>query len=119
MDRSLMFVFLFSSFLTFLFLNVFVLIVFVTESTHFHFCVEEADFQERLKTEEGASTMEGTSTFRAEFWRIHGREPSMCEMHEFFHRRPDGTWDSIEAERVQNEMDAFEAAFDISSKVTG
>ncbi|WJX30027.1 hypothetical protein P8452_18608 [Trifolium repens] len=36
----------------------------------------------------------------------------MCEMHEFFHRRPDGTWDSIEAERVQNEMDAFEAAFD-------
>jgi hypothetical protein len=45
--------------------------------------------------------MEGTSTFRAEFWRIHGREPSMCEMHEFFHRRPDGTWDSIEAERVQ------------------
>jgi hypothetical protein len=38
-------VFLFSSFLTFLFLNVFVLIVFVTESTHFHFCVEEADFQ--------------------------------------------------------------------------
>ncbi|WJX83891.1 hypothetical protein P8452_66517 [Trifolium repens] len=30
---------------------------------------------------------------------------------EFF-GRPDGTWDSIEAERVQNEMDAFEAAFD-------
>jgi hypothetical protein len=47
----------------------------------------------------GGST--SAATFRAEFWRIHGREPSMCEMHEFFHRRPDGTWDSIEAERVQ------------------
>jgi hypothetical protein len=28
--------------LTFLFLNVFVVIVFVTESTHFHFCVNDS-----------------------------------------------------------------------------
>ncbi|MCI10765.1 hypothetical protein A2U01_0031860 [Trifolium medium] len=35
----------------------------------------------------------------------------MCVMHEFFRRRPDGTWDSVAAERVQREMDQFEEAF--------
>jgi hypothetical protein len=41
------------------------------------------------------------ATFRAEYWKTHGCEPSLIEMHNFFHRRPDGSWDTAEAARVQ------------------
>jgi hypothetical protein len=49
----------------------------------------------RLSDKRGGSIHSGgstsTATFRAEFWKIKGREPTLCEMHEFFYRRPDGT----------------------------
>jgi hypothetical protein len=48
----------------------------------------------RLSDKRGGSIHSGGSTsaaiFRAEFWKIL-REPTLCEIHEFFHRRPDET----------------------------
>ncbi|MCI26968.1 hypothetical protein A2U01_0048166, partial [Trifolium medium] len=41
------------------------------------------------------------ATFRAQFFHEYGRDPTMLDMHEYFHRRPNGTWDTVEAERVQ------------------
>jgi hypothetical protein len=41
------------------------------------------------------------ATFRAEYFALHGCEPTLCQMHEFFHRRPNGEWDTDEAARVQ------------------
>ncbi|MCH94235.1 hypothetical protein A2U01_0015192, partial [Trifolium medium] len=85
---------------------------------------DETGYKEKCKkaAENRASNNRGGSihsggqtsgaTFCAEFFKIHGREPTLCDTHEFFHRRPNGTWDTEEAARVQREMDAFEEAFD-------
>ncbi|GAU25311.1 hypothetical protein TSUD_375750 [Trifolium subterraneum] len=57
------------------------------------------------------------ATFRAECFALNGCEPTMCQMHEFFHKRPDGSWDTNEAARVQREMDEFEEAFNAQQNV--
>ncbi|MCH98832.1 hypothetical protein A2U01_0019840, partial [Trifolium medium] len=51
------------------------------------------------------------ATFRAQFFQDNGRDPELLDVHEYFHKRPDGTWDTVEAARVQREMDQFEEAF--------
>ncbi|GAU34021.1 hypothetical protein TSUD_393670 [Trifolium subterraneum] len=57
------------------------------------------------------------ATFRAEYFALNRCKPTMCQMHEFFHKRPDGSWDTDEAARVHSEMDVFQEAFNAQQNV--
>ncbi|CAJ2661339.1 unnamed protein product [Trifolium pratense] len=51
------------------------------------------------------------ASFRAQFFQDNERDPTMLDVHEYFHKKPDGTWDTVEAARVQREMEQFEENF--------
>ncbi|CAJ2637859.1 unnamed protein product [Trifolium pratense] len=51
------------------------------------------------------------ASFRAQFFQDNERDPTMLDVHEYFHKKPDGTWDIVEAARVQREMEQFEENF--------
>ncbi|PNX63215.1 hypothetical protein L195_g053392, partial [Trifolium pratense] len=41
------------------------------------------------------------ASFHAQFFQDNERDPTMLDVHEYFHKKPDGTWDTVEATRVQ------------------
>ncbi|CAJ2652550.1 unnamed protein product [Trifolium pratense] len=51
------------------------------------------------------------ASFSAQFFQDNERDPTMLDVHEYFHKKPDGTWDTVEAARVQREMEQFEENF--------
>jgi hypothetical protein len=65
----------------------------------------------RASTSRGGSIHSGGqtsgATFRAQFFQDNGRDPTMLDVHEYFHRRPDGSWDTVEAARVQVYLNLF------------
>ncbi|GAU45841.1 hypothetical protein TSUD_175400 [Trifolium subterraneum] len=53
----------------------------------------------------GGST--SSSTLRIRFEQTYHRASTMKEMNQFLHLRPDGTWDSVRAERANTKIQAY------------
>ncbi|XP_045805091.1 uncharacterized protein LOC123898230 [Trifolium pratense] len=76
-----------------------------------------------LSVHTGGST--SASTLRIRFTRQFGRPPTLCQMNVMLHMKPDGTWDTVKAQRANDmikvyieELKATEAALPLALRKT-